>query len=61
MKKLLYYLILCALFAIILFLCSTIVSLIFSDPGTLIMYLMCAVVLSIFGIIKPIIKKKMNM
>ena len=60
MKKLSYYLILVVIFALLLFLCSLIVSLIFDDPGTLVMYLMCAVVLVVFKCIQPLVKKKMN-
>ena len=60
MKKLLYYLIICLTFVILLFFGSFIVTFLFNDPGDFILILMCAVVLSIFKVIQSIIKKKMK-
>lgn len=60
MKKLLYYLILVAIFATLLFLCSFIVTLLFKEPGSFVMILMCAVVIGGVKYIQPIIKRKMD-
>lgn len=61
MKKMYYYLILIAIFAILLIIGSIIVSLLFSAPGGIVMYLMCFIVIGVFRLILPMIKKEMKM